>query len=111
MTPILNSREPPMVGHKRGLAGLPAAGWLSLAASPTFALMAVLAGAPQHGSHQMSCSAAAHMSSLGGMVVMYALMSAFHSMPWLKLVSRWRSTAPAAPASDAPLSDTVHGVM
>jgi len=28
------------------------------------------------------------MSPLGGMVVMYLLMSAFHSTHWLKLVSR-----------------------
>jgi hypothetical protein len=33
------------------------------------------------------------MSPLSGMVPMYALMSAFHFTPWLKLISRWRSAA------------------
>jgi hypothetical protein len=35
----------------------------------------------------MLCAA----SPLNGMVPMYLLMSAFHSAPWLKLISRQRS--------------------
>lgn len=62
--------------------------WLSFAATPTFALMGALAVIPQS-AHQMSCSAATDVSPLGGMLVMYALMSAFHVAPWLKLISRW----------------------
>jgi hypothetical protein len=59
---------------------------LSLAAAPTFAVMALLtwlsgAGAP------MLCSAA-HASALGGMVPMYLVMSAFHLAPWLRLLGR-----------------------
>ena len=61
---------------------------LSLAAAPTFAIMAVLTAAI--GSGDALCSAAG-ASPLGGMVPMYLLMSAFHSAPWLKLISRRRS--------------------
>ncbi len=76
-------------------AALHPAEWLSLAATPTFALMAVLAALPHGGAHQMSCSAAA-MSSLGGMTVMYLLMSAFHCLPWVKMLgpgSNWAQVA------------------
>jgi len=65
------------------------ADWLALAAAPTFALMAVLTGIFESGAHQMTCSAAMHMSPLTGMVLMYVLMSGFHFTPWLKLISRW----------------------
>lgn len=67
-----------------------AAGWLSLAAAPTFALMAVVTGIPDGGAHQMSCSAASHLGPLAGMAPMYALMSAFHLAPWLRLMNRDR---------------------
>ena len=70
--------------------------WLSFAATPTCALMAALVCAPQGGAHEVSCAAAANMPSLGGMVVMYGLMSAFHCRPWLKLISRWQSTTRAS---------------
>ncbi|MER8825080.1 hypothetical protein NKH73_00825 [Mesorhizobium sp. M0938] len=67
---------------------LGAADWLPFAAAPTFAIMALLTllgGAPD-----MICSAAQDASPLSGMVPMYLLMSAFHSAPWLKLVSNRR---------------------
>ena len=64
------------------------ADWLSLAAAPTFALMAVLTGVRDSGAHQMACSAAMHLSPLTGMALMYVLMSGFHFTPWLKLISR-----------------------
>ncbi len=67
------------------------ADWLSLAAAPTFGLMAILTAIAESGAHPMWCSAAMHMSPLTGMVPMYALMSAFHFTPWLKLISGWRS--------------------
>jgi hypothetical protein len=67
--------------------------WLSLAATPSFAFMAALTGIFGSGAHEMLCSAATHTSLLSGMVPMYLLMSAFHSAPWLKLVSRQRSDA------------------
>src|SRR6266853_2350797 len=77
----------------RRLVAFRAADWLSLAAAPTFALMAVVTGIVDGGAHQMWCSAAMHMSPLTGMVPMYALMSAFHLTPWLRLISRWTKGA------------------
>ena len=70
-----------------------AADWLCLAATPTFAIMALLAGVLGGGPLDMLCSAAQDASPLTGMVPMYLLMSAFHSAPWLKLISSRRSGA------------------
>ena len=72
-------------------AALGAAGWLGLAAAPTFAIMALLTAVPGGGAPDMLCSAMQHGSPLGGMVPMYLLMSAFHSSPWLKLIFGRRS--------------------
>jgi hypothetical protein len=60
--------------------------WLSLAAAPTFAIMALLTAMPGGGPPDILCSAAG-ASPLGGMIPMYLLMSAFHSAPWLKLIA------------------------
>ena len=68
----------------RGPTARVAADWLCLAATPTFAIMALLTalgGAPD-----FLCVAAHHASPLTGMVPMYLLMSAFHSASWLKLL-------------------------
>lgn len=73
-------------------AALGIAGWLCLAATPTFAIMALLTGALGGGPMDVLCSAG-HGSPLSGMVPMYLLMSAFHSTPWLKLISGRRSGA------------------
>ena len=72
--------------------GLGAADWLCLAAAPTFAIMALLAGLLGGGHMATMCSTAQEASPLSGMVPMYVLMSAFHSAPWLKLISArcWR---------------------
>ena len=59
--------------------------WLALAATPTFAIMAVLT-AVLGGPADMLC-AAGYGSVLSGMVPMYLLMSAFHSAAWLRLIS------------------------
>jgi hypothetical protein len=67
-----------------------AADWLYLAATPTFAIMALLTGVLGGGSPDALCSMAG-ASPLGGMAPMYLLMSAFHSAPWLKLISSRRS--------------------
>jgi hypothetical protein len=48
----------------------------------------------------MLCSAAPDASPLSGMVPMYLLMSAFHSAPWLKLISGRRKAAPAKGEND-----------
>ena len=66
---------------------------LCLAATPTFAIMALMTGVLGGGPMDMLCSAG-HGSALTGMVPMYMLMSAFHSVPWLKLIARRRSGAP-----------------
>lgn len=67
------------------LAALGAAGWLGLAAAPSFALMAVVT-ASEGGQPDVICSAMQHGSPLGGMAVMYLLMSLFHLSPWLRLL-------------------------
>ncbi|MBR0883240.1 hypothetical protein ABIF65_006231 [Bradyrhizobium japonicum] len=62
--------------------------WLALAATPTFAIMAVLTaviGRPA----DMLC-AAGYGSVLSGMVPMYLLMSAIHSAAWLRLIAKRR---------------------
>ena len=80
------------IGQERGPAPvLGAAGWLGLAAAPTFAIMALLTGVGG-GPPDMLCSAVQDASPLSGMVPMYLLMSAFHSAPWLKLISSRRTT-------------------
>jgi hypothetical protein len=66
-----------------GAAATSAAGWLSLAAAPTFASMALLTSVIGSGTPENLCSAT-HASVIGGMVPMYLLMSAFHAAPWLK---------------------------
>ena len=58
-----------------------AADWLCLAV-----IVGMLGGGAE-----MQCSAMPDASPLSGMVPMYLLMSAFHSAPWLKLISRRRS--------------------
>ena len=71
----------------RAATAFGAAEWLCLAAAPTFAGMALATGVG--GAPDVLCASGA--SPLSGMVPMYVLMSAFHSAPWLKLISRRRS--------------------
>lgn len=72
---------------QRAAVALGIADWLSLAAAPTFATMALLTAMPGGGPLDMLCSATQDASPLGGMVVMYVLMSAFHAASWLKLIA------------------------
>jgi Bacterial protein of unknown function (DUF899) len=68
-----------------------AADWLSFAAAPIFAVMALLTAVAEP--PDMLCSAAHGWLSLSGMMPMYVLMSVFHSAPWLRLILRRRSDA------------------
>ena len=79
---------------------LGAADWLSLAAAPTFTVMALLKAVLGGGPLDMLCSAAEHTSPLSGMIPMYLLMSAFHSPPWLKLISPKKRHPPGVIHSD-----------
>ena len=64
--------------------------WLSLAATPTFAGIALLTAIPGREAPDMLCATAHGVPFLSGMVPMYLLMSVFHLVPWLKLTSRAR---------------------
>ncbi|MEK1886387.1 MAG: hypothetical protein AAAB35_02160 [Phyllobacterium sp.] len=68
-------------GHAADIAG-----WLGLAATPTFAMMAFLTAS--RGGADMVCASAQGVFTLDGMVTMYLIMSAFHLPPWLRLISR-----------------------
>jgi hypothetical protein len=72
-------------GARRASVARVAADWLCLAATPTFAIIALLA-AHDRGQPDILCAAMRHASPLSGMVPMYLLMSVFHSVPWLKLI-------------------------
>ncbi|MGK6318004.1 hypothetical protein [Sphingomonas sp. DT-204] len=82
-----------------GAAALGAADWLSLAAAPAFAIMALLTAA-HGGPADILCSAAHGGSPLSGMTLMYVLMSVFHSAPWLKLIASVRSAGSRRSASE-----------
>lgn len=69
---------------------LGAADFLSLAAAPAFAIMAVLTGIPGGARPDVICSAMQDASPLSGMAPMYLLMSAFHSAPWFRWALRRR---------------------
>jgi hypothetical protein len=81
--------------HPGGCAAI-AAGWLSLAAAPTFATVALLMGILGDGPPTMLCAAGRDALPFGGMVPMYLLMSLFHLAPWLRLIAG--RTAPSSPS-------------
>jgi hypothetical protein len=72
-------------------AGTPAASLLSLAAAPTFLVMA-LWSAVGGGPAEMMCSSDGSALSLNSMAAMYSLMSVFHVSPWVTLLSNWLNT-------------------
>lgn len=59
---------------------------LQLAAAPVCAAMAFATAIAPGASMDMLCSAS-HGFAWGGMTVMYALMSAFHAGPWLRMLA------------------------
>ena len=86
------------IRHEGGHApALGAADWLSLAAAPTFAIMALLTSVLGSGKMAIICGAAQEPASIGGMIPMYLLMSGFHSATWLKLIANRRSRALNSP--------------
>jgi hypothetical protein len=66
---------------------------LSLAAAPTFAIMALLTVIQGDGTQGMVRAAARNASPLTGMATMYLLMGAIHLAPWLQLIASQRSGA------------------
>ncbi len=68
---------------------LAASGWLSLAATPTFAVMAIATGLTG-GSMGGLCAV---RPPFDGMAAMYALMAVFHAAPWIRLAARRRASA------------------
>ena len=64
------------------------AAFLSLAAAPTFAILALLSALPAGGPSDGLCASLHGGSPFTGMPLMYALMAAFHAIPWLRLLSR-----------------------
>ena len=79
-------------GPRRQWPRVSADRWLSLAAAPTFAAMALLSATTGSGALEEICSSAG-ASPFGGMIPMYLLMSAFHSAPWLRLIAKaWRNS-------------------
>jgi hypothetical protein len=77
-----------------------AAAWLSMAAAPTFALMAVATGLDD-GAAGMMHAMAHDPSPLTGMTAMYVLMSVFHVGPWLRFVARRRGRCSHRSRADA----------
>lgn len=63
-----------------------AARWLSLAAAPTFALMALVTGVQEANAAPLVCGPAP-ATPISGMMVMYLLMAGFHLGPWLRRLS------------------------
>ena len=66
------------------IEGRTAMNFLCLAATPTFAIMALLSAVIGGGPAEILCAGSAPL--LTGMVPMYLLMSVFHTSPWLKLI-------------------------
>ena len=81
-------------GNTRSMAD-----WLGLAATPTFALMALLTAA--NASTDMACASMPGTFTLDGMVTMYLIMGAFHLPPWLRLLSS-RSRGPTGGSTTPP---------
>jgi len=88
MSEALSGPANDTIGHElRTGTTFGATDWLSLAAAPSFAVMALLTAVPGVGQMTMICGPASEPSWLSGMVPMYLLMSGFHSAPWLRLIA------------------------
>lgn len=88
--------------HRRSPDPLPpagAAGWLTLAAAPTFAVMALVTASEAR--PPALCAPVGGLLPIDGMTAMYLLMSVFHLPPWLKLAAH----RPAALTRPTPTPD------
>jgi hypothetical protein len=74
-------------------AALDAADVVCLAAAPTFAITVPLTGVLGGSAPDMLCSAMHDASPLSGIVLLYLLMSSFHTAPWLEPISGRQSDA------------------
>jgi hypothetical protein len=102
MISITTNSVHPEVGQHREWPQASAERVLALAATPAFAIMALLSGIQDGAMPGMLCSAGPNASPLTGMVPMYVLMGAFHVVPWLRLITNWRRGAHQARSHLAP---------
>ena len=76
--------------QRRTDRALGAGDWIGLAATPTFAVIALMTGLFDGSPHDAFCATTQDAVALSGMTVMYVLMAVFHTTPWLRLIARWR---------------------
>jgi hypothetical protein len=69
---------------------------LAFAATPIFAMMALVTTILGGDTLLIFCGAAHGASLPGGMVPMYLLMSVFHAPPWMKLIGAGSTGMPTA---------------
>jgi hypothetical protein len=72
---------------------------LCYVAAPTFAVLAIANALYEGRGMAVLCSGG---SVINGMTMMYLLMSAFHTAPWLKLIARRRSPTAISPQVEKP---------
>ncbi len=96
MSPVVRHNVETRAGGSHAASG--PAGWLALAAAPTFAIMALWTDLFS-GQSDMLCMAMQGSSPMSGMTLMYLLMSAFHAVPWLRLISSRGSGVHWAPGN------------
>jgi hypothetical protein len=82
----MSVRDMNATGRESGAAAFAPVTWLYLAATPVFALMALLTAFLGAAPGDVFCGSGQGALSLTGMVPMYALMSAFHATPWIRLI-------------------------
>jgi len=90
MSPVVRRDIEPCAGGSDIASGA-AAGWLGLAATPTFAILTLWTGLFVQ--PDMLCMGKQDSLPLNGMALMYASMSVFHATPWLRLIGARKNGA------------------